>query len=59
MIPNAQGRALAVLNRVAQAHWPDRLKLRKAFEKLLYSGTRAGFRLAARRARKAPRPGRP
>ncbi|AOE87798.1 butyryl-CoA dehydrogenase [Pseudomonas sp. TCU-HL1] len=55
MSPDAQGRALAVLNRVAQAHWPDRFNLRKAFEKLLYSGTRAGFRLAARRARKTPR----
>ncbi|MDH4583708.1 acyl-CoA dehydrogenase [Pseudomonas sp. BN415] len=55
MSPNAQGRALALLNRVAQAHWPDRLKLRKAFEKLLYGGTRAGFMLAARHARKAPR----
>ncbi|MCY1270921.1 Caffeyl-CoA reductase-Etf complex subunit CarC [compost metagenome] len=55
MNPNAQGRALAVLNRVAQAHWPDRLKLRKVFEKFLYSGTRAGFMLAARRARKVPR----
>lgn len=52
MNPNVQGRALAVLNRVAQADWPDLLKLRKAFEKLLYSGTRAGFLLAARRARK-------
>lgn len=55
MNPNAQGRALAMLNRVAQADWPDRLKLRKAFEKLLYRGTRVGFLLAARRARKAPR----
>ncbi|MDH4555062.1 acyl-CoA dehydrogenase [Pseudomonas sp. BN417] len=54
MNPNAQGRALAMLNRVAQADWPDRLKLRKAFEKLLYRGTRVGFLLAARRARKAP-----
>ena len=52
---NAQSRALAVLNRVAQADWPDRLKLRKTFERLLYGGARAGFLLAARRARKAPR----
>jgi alkylation response protein AidB-like acyl-CoA dehydrogenase len=59
MNPNAQGRALAVLNRVAQADWPDRLKLRKAFEKLLYSGTRAGFLLAARRARQVPRQANP
>ncbi|QEY65262.1 acyl-CoA dehydrogenase [Metapseudomonas lalkuanensis] len=55
MFPNAQGRALAVLNRVAQAHWPDRLKLRKVFEKFLYGGVRAGFMLAARRVRKVPR----
>ncbi len=59
MSPNLQGRALALLNRVAQAHWPDRLKLRKAFEKLLYSGTRAGFRLAARRGSTASSPAAP
>ncbi len=51
MFPNAQGRALALLNRVAQSHWPDRLKLRKTLEKLLYGGARAGFNLAARRSR--------
>ncbi len=56
MSPNAQGRALALLNRVAQAHWPDRFKLRKTFEKLLYGGARAGFRLAAQRDRKVLRP---
>ncbi len=55
MFPNAQGRALAVLNRVAQSHWPDRLKLRKTLEKLLYGGTRAGFKFAARRSRQLPR----
>ncbi len=52
-----QGRALALLNRVAQADWPDRLKLRQPFEKLIYRGSRASFRLAAQRAgigRKTP-----
>lgn len=46
------------MNRVAQADWPDRLKLRKSFEKLIYRGSRASFRLAAQRAdkpAKAPR----
>ncbi|MCY1284690.1 Acyl-CoA dehydrogenase [compost metagenome] len=53
MASNVQGRALAVLNRVAQADWPDRLKLRKPLEKLVYTGSRAGFRLAAERGGKA------
>ena len=59
MSSDVQGRALAVLNRVAQADWPDRLKLRKPFEKLIYTGSRASFRAAAQRAGKAaklPRP---
>ena len=50
MIPDVQGRALAMLNRFAQADWPDHLKLRKPVEKLIYSGSRASFRLLARRA---------
>ena len=50
MSSDVQGRALAVLNRVAQADWPDRLKLRKPFEKLIYTGSRASFRAAAQRA---------
>ncbi|NQD91950.1 acyl-CoA dehydrogenase, partial [Pseudomonas sp. CrR25] len=50
MSADVQGRALAMLNRVAQADWPDRLKLRKSFEKLIYRGSRASFRLAAQRA---------
>jgi len=50
MSPDLQGRALAMLNRMAQADWPDRLKLRKPFEKLIYSGSRASFRLVAERA---------
>lgn len=50
MTSDVQGRALAMLNRVAQADWPDRLKLRKPFERLVYTGSRAGFRLIAQRA---------
>lgn len=58
MSTDVQGRALSVLNRVAQADWPDRFKLRKPFERLLYTGSRAGFRMAAKPAKsaKAPRP---
>ncbi|MDO2103052.1 hypothetical protein Q2454_25715, partial [Escherichia coli] len=52
MSTDVQGRALAVLNRVAQADVPDRLNLRKPFEKLLYSGSRTGFRLASERSAK-------
>ena len=62
MSSDVQGRALAVLNRVAQADWPDRLKLRKPFEKLIYTGSRASFRAAAQRAGKVaklPRPADP
>lgn len=54
MTTDAQGRALAMLNRVAQAAWPDRLNLRKPFEKLVYTGSRAGFRLIAQRASNPP-----
>lgn len=56
MTTAVQGRALAVLNRVAQADWPDRLKLRKPFEKLLYAGSRTGFRLVSQRAAKQAPP---
>lgn len=61
MSTDVQGRALSVLNRVAQADWPDRFKLRKPFERLLYTGSRAGFRMAAKPAKpaKAPRPADP
>ena len=52
MNADVQGRALALLNRMAQADWPDRLNLRKPFEKLVYSGSRASFRMAADRAQK-------
>lgn len=61
MSTDVQGRALSVLNRVAQADWPDRFKLRKPFERLLYTGSRAGFRMAAKPAKSAnaPRPADP
>lgn len=59
MTSDVQGRALAMLNRVAQADWPDRLKLRKPFEKLIYTGSRASFRAAAQRAGKAAKVARP
>lgn len=59
MTSDVQGRALAMLNRVAQADWPDRLKLRKPFEKLIYTGSRASFRAAAQRAGKAAKSPRP
>lgn len=50
MTADVQGRALSLLNRIAQADWPDQLKVRKPFERLIYSGSRASFRLLARRA---------
>lgn len=56
---DVQGPALTLLNRVAQADWPDRLRLRKPLERLIYRGSRASFKLAADRAVKGvggPRP---
>ena len=52
---DVQGRALAALNRLAQADWPTRLKLRQPLEKLIFRGSRASFRLAATRATKVAR----
>ena len=46
-----QGLGLNVLNRFAQSDWPDRLRMRKSIEKLLYAGTRTGFQLAGAMAR--------
>ena len=46
-----QGLGLNVLNRFAQSDWPDRLKVRKPIEKLLYSGSKAGFQLLGVAAR--------
>ncbi len=42
-----QGFGLHLLNRVAQADWPDRLGLRNGLEKVLYHGSRQGFRAAS------------
>ena len=46
MTVDVQGQALSALSKLAQADWPDRLKVRKTFEKLVYSGSRASFRFA-------------
>ncbi|MDI1300794.1 MAG: acyl-CoA dehydrogenase family protein [bacterium] len=46
-----QGFGLNMLNRFASSHWPDTLKVRKSFEKLLYTGSRTGFQLAGAVAR--------
>lgn len=54
MPTDVKGHALALLNRFAQADWPDSLKLRKPFEQLVFKGARAGFRLSAQRASKPP-----
>ena len=54
MTTTLQGHALALLNRLARADWPDRFKLRKPLEGLLLRGSRAGFRLATRRPSLVP-----
>lgn len=59
MNTDVQGRALALLSRVAQADWPDRLKLRKPIENLIYRGSRAGFRAAAQRSGTSAQAARP
>jgi hypothetical protein len=46
-----QGIGLNLLNRFAQSDWPDRLKVRKLSEKILYSGSRTGFQIAGAAAR--------
>lgn len=46
-----QGFGLTLLSRFAGSHWPDTLRMRKAFEKLLYTGSRTGFQLAGTVAR--------
>lgn len=55
MSVDVQGQALSVLSKLAQADWPDRLNLRKPFEKFVYTGSRASFRLMAERASTRPR----
>lgn len=52
-----QGMGLNVLSRFAQSNWPDRFGVRKPVERLLYSGSKAGFQLigaAARQFSKGP-----
>lgn len=39
----AQGVGLAILNQIASSDWPDKLKLRKPLEKMLYQGSKTGF----------------
>lgn len=46
-----QGFGLNMLSRFAQSDWPDRLRVRKPFEKLLYTGSKNGFRLVGVAAR--------
>lgn len=46
-----QGMGLGMLSRFAQSSWPDRFGIRKPFERLLYSGSKAGFQLAGVAAR--------
>jgi alkylation response protein AidB-like acyl-CoA dehydrogenase len=47
-----QGLGLEVLNRFASSDWPDRLKVRKPIERLLYNGSRASFQLVGTLARR-------
>jgi alkylation response protein AidB-like acyl-CoA dehydrogenase len=48
---NLQGMGLNMLNRFASSDWPDRLKVRKPVEKLLYQGSKTGFKLVGTVAR--------
>lgn len=52
-----QGLGLNVLNRFASSDWPDRLGVRKPVEKLLYQGSRAGFKLVGTVARQFSKSG--
>lgn len=52
-----QGMGLGMLSRFARSSWPDRFGVRRSFERLLYSGSKAGFQLvgvAARQFSKGP-----
>lgn len=46
-----QGMGLGLLSRFAQSDWPDRFGVRKPIEKLLYSGSKAGFQMVGAVAR--------
>jgi alkylation response protein AidB-like acyl-CoA dehydrogenase len=48
---NLQGLGLNMLNKFASSDWPDRLKMRKPFEKLLFQGSKTGFKLVGVMAR--------
>ncbi len=47
-----QGFGLEVLNRFASSDWPDKLKVRKPIERLLYNGSKASFQLVGTLARR-------
>src|SRR6476620_12347828 len=47
-----QGFGLSMLNKFASSEWPDKLKVRKPFEKLIYNGSKTGFRVLGTLARK-------
>ncbi len=52
MSMSLQGLGLNILNRIAQAEWPDRLHLRRPMENVLYQSSRQGFRLATQVTRR-------
>ncbi|WP_071870827.1 acyl-CoA dehydrogenase family protein [Atopomonas hussainii] len=57
MLMQLQGRALALLNKIAGAQWPDRLRLRKPIERWLYQGSKTSFSLMTQRGGQSrPRP---
>ena len=47
----AQGVGLAILNQIASSDWPDKLKLRKPIEKMLYQGSKTGFKVMTKVSR--------
>lgn len=47
----AQGFGLAILTQMASSEWPDKFKLRKPIEKLLYRGSKTGFQVMTKAAR--------
>jgi hypothetical protein len=47
----AQGFGLAILTQMASSEWPDKFKLRKPIEKLLYQGSKTGFQVMTKVSR--------
>lgn len=47
-----QGFGLSMLNKFASSEWPDKLRVRKPFERLLYTGSKNAFQLAGTLARR-------